>query len=172
MRIGNRVIVEICDDFTGGCAQSGVAGRTEAAIFGPDNAYVIFTSNLACPIGRPVVNNNDLKIGVTKLSETLQALSDRAASIKSANHNGDARRTQARGERYFAKSLADHFQRGLGRTFAVGDSEIPVFNISAAVIPFIRPGIDTHSSTTHRERGPYLPIECSSLCCLAVPAAV
>ena len=80
---------------------------TEAAIFGPDNAYVIFTSNLACPIGRPVVNNNDLKIGVTKLSETLQALSDRAASIKGANHNGDARRTPARGERYFAKSLAD-----------------------------------------------------------------
>src|SRR5439155_27307514 len=113
------------------------AGRTQAAIFRPDNLDVIFTSNVSGPISRPVVNNNDLKIGVPKLSKTLQALSDRAASIKGANHNGHARRRPAGGQRYFAKSLAEHVQRALGRPLPVGHSKIPVFNSTAAVIPLL-----------------------------------
>ena len=79
---------------------------------------------------------------------------------------------EVRWEWHIGKGIADGCQGRLWTALPIGKTKIPILNVMAATVPFIRPGKDKCSGTACRKDRANLPIEHVRLDILAVAATV
>ena len=142
-RIDPHVGVGIGDDGAGRVRQAEVAGVTEPAVRDVDDPSIdqrIVTGPLrrrprvgevAGAIGRSVVDDDDLEVGVVERVERGQAFADRVGGVVSANDHRDPRPggPGVGAEGRVRKRLSDRVERRFRLTFAIDQSEIPILDL-------------------------------------------
>ena len=97
VRVRPRVVVEVRDDLSGRRLGARVAGRAEAAVLG---VVISRESELLGDrrrlVGRAVVDDDHLEVGVVELEEALAGARDRPRAVVAADDDGDARPRRAR----------------------------------------------------------------------------
>src|SRR5207245_9691302 len=82
VRVGVRVVVDICDDLARRGVETGVARNGQAAVRSLDQANIVATGDRAGAVRRPVVYYDHFVIRIREAAQALQAITDRPNAVE------------------------------------------------------------------------------------------
>ena len=173
--IDPHVAVGIGDDLAGGVLQRDVAGRAQPAVGDVEHGdRRVASGDGAGGVARPVVDEDDLEVGIGQVLDRREALVDGGGLVVGADHDGDLRPRAplGRGERRVRERLGGRAQRGLGLPLRVHEAERPVVDRLSAPPPLVGPREHDGAAGALGERGPELHGGDRGLAVLALPPAV
>src|SRR5579884_3285846 len=159
--IGDAVAIGIGDDLAGRRLGADVARNAQPAVRLADDAAIgVALGDFEGAVGRAVVDDDDLIVGVVELFERRQALVHRPLGVVRAHNDGDARiARQRRRQAGVAVIFRDGVECRLRAALPVDEPEIPVFDAVAAGKPLVGPGEDEGAGDAGGEGGSHLPAE-------------
>src|SRR5581483_4447136 len=125
----------------------------------PDHAGAELARDVARPVGRAVVDDDALEVGVVELGHALEALAQRRGAVVRADDDRHGRPAELAGDRNVGEGVADGRERRLRRPLAVDEPEVPVVDVAAAAVPLVGPGEDEGARAAGGERRAHLPAE-------------
>src|SRR5215468_9967032 len=138
--IGPSIAVDVSDDFTGRRLKPCVSGTAQSTILSTDHAESEVRCDCGRPVRRPIVDDDDLVVGIVERPQSFAAISDGAFTVVDADDDRNPWPLLCRGVRSFPERSLYGFQRRLGMPVAASEAEGPVVDIGAAPIPLIGPG--------------------------------
>ena len=172
VRIGVGIVVEIGDDFAGGCIQARVARTGEATVLGPDQPAVVVACDGSGLVRRSVIHHDNLVIGIRESPQSFEAVKNGACTVVRAHDHRDPGPREARCEGHVGERLLDDLEGGLGRTIGAREAECPVLHVMAMPVPLVGPREHEHAGASSRERRPHLPVERLRLHVVAIAETV
>jgi hypothetical protein len=124
------------------------------------------------PVGGPVVDHDHFEARIVQPPQAFQAVADGPLPVATADHYRDGGPGPVCRERHVGEGIANGCQGGLRPPPAVGQAEVPVFDVVATAVPLIGPGEHKGACAAGRECRSHLPVDGPGLGNLAVPAAV
>ena len=170
--IRDGIIVDEGNDFAGGRVGAAIARIAQSFVGCADELEGITSGDGSAVVAGPVIDNNDLVIGVVELEHTVEALRQRSRPIVGANHHGDFWTIAGLGKWHLTERIADGFQSRLGFPLFVREAKGPVVHFFPAAIPFVRPRKNKQAGASHAASQPDLPFQHFCLFLLAVTQAV
>ncbi len=168
VRIGPRVGVDIGDDLAGSRGSTNVTRGTQTRIRGPDEPHAELRRNRSGVVGRPVVDDDDLEVRVLEALDPLQRLTQRSATVVSADHHRHPWPVPFNWERHVRESGGDRGQRRFRLAVRARQTEGPIVDVLSGTEPLIRPREHERARAAGRECLADLPVECVRLHVLAV----
>jgi hypothetical protein len=172
VRVRARVVVDVRDDLAASRLPARVTRGAQALVFGGDHPKAVLARDVAAPVGRAVVDDDYLHLGVVDLEKTLARLPNRSGPVERADDHRDARPVARRGEGNLVECSGQGNQRRLRPAGAVSDAEGPVLDLVTTAVPLVRPREHERAGASGLEDRSDLPLEGCRLPLLAVPAAV
>ncbi len=158
IRIGDAVAVGIGDDLAGRGFGADIARDAEAFVrLRDDLAVAEALGDGEAAIGRAVIDDDHLVIGIIELRERFEAGRHRALGVVGADHDRDARRARQRGRDRSLIARAHGRKRRLRIAVTIDEAESPILDQMTAGEPFIGPGEDAGTGDAHLESGAELP---------------
>ena len=131
------------DDLTSGGFDSGVAGSGKPEIFLTDAADCGEASDdFLGVVGRAIVHEDDLVIGIVQFCERAKAGLERASAVETGNDHGNPGRTRQRKIGSARVQFPDLVEGFFWPAFARGQAESPVFDLAAPTKPIIGETVD------------------------------
>ena len=157
------------DDLAGGGLGAHVACGAQALIrLGGDPAERKPLGDFEGPIGRAVIDDDDLVIGIVERFERDEAGLHRALSIVGADHHGNPGVTRQWRRQRPLVTRGDLIEGRLRLALAVNEPERPILDQMAAGEPFIGPSKNEGARDARGKRGPHLPPQDLGLLLIAV----
>src|SRR5262249_4812245 len=173
MWTGVGVILDVWHDVAACGIHSNVSGGRQPVVVGADQLALVAAGDGAGLLGRAVINDDDLVIGVGKVRQPCQRLSDGAGAVVAADDHRDLRpfRLTDR-ERNFSKAIRGGLECELWAAIARDEAKIPILDTVPAAVPLVGPGKDKGAGAAAFERSRNLPAQTFGLRAFAIAPAV
>ena len=123
------------------------------------SAEAVLLGDLVGAVGRAVVDDDHLVVGVVERAQPVEAAAQRVRAVVGADDDRDPGPVGVGAEGRLGEGLADRRERRLRRAVAVDEAEVPVVDVEAAAVPLVGPGEDEHARAAGGEGGAHLPVE-------------
>ena len=169
VRVGDAVAVGIGDDLAARRLGPDISCDAQPLVgLADDAAEREALSDLERAVGRAVIDDDDLVIGVVEGFERGEAGLHCALCIVGAHHDRDPGIARQRRRQHALVAAGDLVKGWLRPALPVDEAERPVFDLMSAGEPLIGPGKDKSAGNAGRKGGAHLPAEDAGLLVRAV----
>src|SRR5262249_3042987 len=140
IRVGIRVVIHIGDDFAGRRYHPSITSGAQALVRSTNGSETVERGYRFYGSAGAVIHHNYLEIRIPNLRQGVEAGAYGAMPIVGTDHNRDARPEPGGGKGRLAANSLHRLERRFVRPVPAGETEIPVFDIVSAAMPFVSPG--------------------------------